>query len=493
MLELVKRAQNSLDRIAIRDPKGAYSYGELLSGSAQLAFQLLNGKASLDEARIGFMVRPGFNYVKTQWAIWRAGGIAVPICVSYPPPSIQYVLEDAQVSQIVAEEEFLDVLKPLSAQTGIPILGENIQAEPSGNLPEISSSGRAMILYTSGTTGKPKGVVSTHAAIQAQISTLVKAWSWEADDHILNILPLHHVHGIINVLSCALWSGACCEFLPKFDTEKVFEVFKKGDVNLFMAVPTIYYKLITYWDQLPVAYQMEISDKLSKFRLMVSGSAALPVSTLEKWKQISGHTLLERYGMTEMGMAVSNPYEGERKPGHIGQALPGVIIRLVNEDNQLVEEGQSGEIQVKGPNVFQEYWNKPEATKASFTEDGWFKTGDIAAYENGAYRILGRNSVDIIKSGGYKISALEIEETLRKYPSIKDCGVVGIPDDEWGEVVGAGLVAQEEIDTKALTQWLKEKLPGYKLPRRFMMLEDLPRNVMGKVTKKALTAMFVNG
>lgn len=493
MVELVKRAHTSLDRIAIRDPKGAYSYGELLSSSAQLAFQLLNGKASLDEARIGFMVRPGFNYVKTQWAIWQAGGIAVPICVSYPPPSIQYVLEDAQVSQIVAEEEFLDVLKPLSAQTGIPILGENIQAEPSGNLPEISSSGRAMILYTSGTTGKPKGVVSTHAAIQAQISTLVKAWSWEADDHILNILPLHHVHGIINVLSCALWSGACCEFLPKFDTEKVFEVFKKGDVNLFMAVPTIYYKLITYWDQLPVAYQMEISDKLSKFRLMVSGSAALPVSTLEKWKQISGHTLLERYGMTEMGMAVSNPYEGERKPGHIGQALPGVIIRLVNEDNQLVEEGQSGEIQVKGPNVFQEYWNKPEATKATFTEDGWFKTGDIAAYENGAYRILGRNSVDIIKSGGYKISALEIEEILRKYPGIKDCGVVGIPDDEWGEVVGAGLVTQEEIDTKALTQWLKEKLPGYKLPRRFMMLEDLPRNVMGKVTKKALTAMFVNG
>ncbi len=493
MLELVKRAQNSLDRIAIRDPKGAYSYGELLSGSAQLAFQLLNGKASLDEARIGFMVRPGFNYVKTQWAIWRAGGIAVPICVSYPPPSIQYVLEDAQVSQIVAEEEFLDVLKPLSAQTGIPILGENTQAEPSGNLPEISLSGRAMILYTSGTTGKPKGVVSTHAAIQAQISTLVKAWGWEEDDHILNILPLHHVHGIINVLSCALWSGACCEFLPKFDTEEVFEVFKKGDVNLFMAVPTIYYKLITYWDQLPEAERMEISDKLSKFRLMVSGSAALPVSTLEKWKQISGHTLLERYGMTEMGMAVSNPYEGERKPGHIGQALPGVIIRLVNEDNQLVEEGQSGEIQVKGPNVFQEYWNKPEATKASFTEDGWFKTGDIAAYENGAYRILGRNSVDIIKSGGYKISALEIEEILRKYPSIKDCGVVGIPDDEWGEVVGAGLVAQEEIDTKALTQWLKEKLPGYKLPRRFMMLEDLPRNVMGKVTKKALTAMFVNG
>lgn len=492
MLELVKRAHTSLDRIAIRDPKGAFSYKGLLSASEQLAHQLLRGKSSLEEARIGFMVRPGFTYVKTQWAIWRAGGIAVPICVSYPAPSIQYVLEDSQVSQIIAEEEFLDILNPLSEQTGIPILRETIQTEPSGNLPEVAVSGRAMILYTSGTTGKPKGVVSTHAAIQAQISTLVEAWGWEADDHILNILPLHHVHGIINVLSCALWSGACCEFLPKFDMEQVFEVFKKGDVNLFMAVPTIYYKLITYWDQLSLENQQEISSKLSKFRLMVSGSAALPVSTLEKWKQISGHTLLERYGMTEMGMAVSNPYKGERSPGHIGQALPGVIIRLVNETNELVEEGQSGEIQVKGPNVFHEYWNKPEATQATFTEDGWFKTGDIAAFENGAYRILGRNSVDIIKSGGYKISALEIEEILRKYPGIKDCGVVGIPDDEWGEVVGAGLVAEEEIDTQALTQWLKEKLPGYKLPRRFMMLEDLPRNVMGKVTKKALTAMFQN-
>ncbi|MEL6190530.1 MAG: acyl-CoA synthetase [Bacteroidota bacterium] len=493
MLELVNRAHTSLDRIAIRDPKGAYSYGELLSESGKLAHQLLQGKVSLEEARIGFMVRPGFNYVKTQWAIWRAGGVAVPICVSYPPPSIQYVLEDSQVSQIIAEVEFLDILNPLSEQTGIPILRETIQTEPSGNLPEVPASGRAMILYTSGTTGKPKGVVSTHAAIQAQISTLVKAWGWEAEDHILNILPLHHVHGILNVLSCALWSGACCEFLPKFDTEKVFEVFKKGDVNLFMAVPTIYYKLITYWDQLSLENQQEISRKLSKFRLMVSGSAALPVSTLEKWKRISGHTLLERYGMTEMGMAVSNPYKGERRPGHIGQALPGVIIRLVNEANELVEEGQSGEMQVKGPNVFREYWNKPEATQATFTKDGWFKTGDIAAFENGAYRILGRNSVDIIKSGGYKISALEIEEILRKYPGIKDCGVVGIPDDEWGEVVGAGLVAREAIDTKALSLWLKEKLPGYKLPRRFMMLQDLPRNVMGKVTKKALTAMFVNG
>lgn len=491
MIALIKRAQDFSTRIAVKDPQGAYTYGELLEASELLADQLLNGKSSLEEARIGFMVRPGFSYVKTQWAIWRAGGIAVPICVSYPAPSILYVLEDGQVSQLIAEEEFLPLLRPLSEQTGIPILGEKGQVGSPVTLPEVPPSGRAMILYTSGTTGKPKGVVSTHAAIQAQITALVDAWQWQAEDHILNILPLHHVHGIINVMSCALWSGACCEFLPKFQEEKIFDAFSRGEINLFMAVPTIYYKLIAYWESRTEKERKEVSTSLQTFRLMVSGSAALPISTLEKWKEISGHTLLERYGMTEMGMAISNPYEGERRPGHIGQALPGITVRLVNEENQEVKEGLSGEIQVKGLNVFTEYWQKPEATQATFTEDGWFKTGDIAVMDKGYFRILGRNSVDIIKSGGYKISALEIEEVLRKYPAIKDCGVVGIPDDEWGELVVAGLViAESELDEGDLSTWLKERLPGYKLPRKYLILDDLPRNVMGKVTKKALSAMF---
>lgn len=225
---------------------------------------------------------------------------------------------------------------------------------------------------------------------------------------------------------------------------------------------------------------------------MVSGSAALPVSVLEQWREISGHTLLERYGMTEMGMAISNPYRGERKPGSIGQALPGVQIRLADENGQIVPEGTPGEIQVKGPNVFSEYWGKLGETEKAFTADGWFFTGDIAVLESGSYRILGRNSVDIIKSGGYKISALEIEEVLRTHPMVKDCAVIGIPDDEWGEVVAAGIVSgNEPLNVEEIRNWLKGQMPAYKLPRQFMELEELPRNVLGKVTKNAIKDLFL--
>jgi len=491
MLSLIQCATKFPDRIAIQDSGGQYSFQDLLDRSAQLAGLLLGDLADLAEARVGYMIAPGYDYVLVQWAIWRAGGIAVPICVSYPAPSIQYVLEDAQISQIVATESFDDLLEPLSTKLSIPkiILSKSI-GKPV-QLPDLSMERRALILYTSGTTGKPKGVVSTHAGLEAQIKALVEAWEWQKEDHILNILPLHHVHGIVNVLCCALWSGACCEFLPKFDPKAIFEVFQKGSVNLFMAVPTIYYKLIAYFDTLDPETQTEISARLQRFRLMVSGSAALPVSTLEKWQVISGHTLLERYGMTEMGMAISNSYREARIPGCIGMPLPGVEVRLVNEQEELVQAGDSGEIQVKGANVFKEYWNKPEATKAAFTPRGWFRTGDIAALQNGVYKILGRNSVDIIKSGAYKISALEIQEVLRKHPDIQDCAVVGIPDEEWGELVAASLIANpDQVNLDDLKTWLKERLPSYKIPRKYIFQNDLPRNVMGKVTKHKLKDLF---
>ena len=208
-----------------------------------------------------------------------------------------------------------------------------------------------------------------------------------------------------------------------------------------MAVPTIYYKLIAHWENLNDEEKQQISNQLKKFRLMVSGSAALPVSVMEKWKTISDHWLLERYGMTEIGMAISNPYQGLRKPGHIGFPLPGVQVRLCDEQDNVVNANEPGEIQVKGDNVFSEYWNRKEATDKAFTPDGWFRTGDVAEVTDGYYKILGRNSVDIIKSGGYKISALEIEEVLRTHPQIKDCGVIGIANEEWGEVVAAVLVS----------------------------------------------------
>jgi malonyl-CoA/methylmalonyl-CoA synthetase len=360
---------------------------------------------------------------------------------------------------------------------------------PEKSLPVLDLSRKAMILYTSGTTNLPKGVVTTHANIKAQIEMLQKAWKWESKDRTLCVLPLHHVHGIINVVCCSLWAGAICIFFSRFEPEEVVELLEIPSLSVFMAVPTIYYKLITYIEGLSDRRADEIRGNLLKKRLMVSGSAALPVSVMEKWYNISGHWLLERYGMTEIGMAISNPYLGERKPGFVGLPLPTVDIRLVNDDGQ-ANTGEPGEIQVKGPAVFQEYWGKKEATEESFTEDGWFKTGDTAILLDGYYKILGRTSIDILKSGGYKISAIEIEEVIRQYDLIEDCSVVGIPNEEWGEIVGAAIILKNSIDMVAFQKWLAERLPKYKIPRSFRFLRELPRNAMGKVTKKDLLPLF---
>ena len=493
MLEIVRRAEDFNDNIAIISDGQKYSYRTLLYESRKVATALLQKSNDLDGQRVAFMVEPGFSYVKTQWGIWQAGGIAVPLNPGSPLSVQEYVIEDSQASIIIASPAYKSTLINYADKKEIILFTIDAFANAPGNLPDIQNDRPAMILYTSGTTGSPKGVVTTHANVEAQIRSLVEAWKWSSADSIVNILPLHHVHGIINVVSCALWSGASCQFLPKFDPGKIFDLILQGHVNMFMAVPTIYYKLIEYWEKLENEEKGKIAVALDKMRLMVSGSAALPISILKKWQEISGYTLLERYGITEIGMAISNPYDGVREPGHIGQALPNVQTRLVNEQEQIVNAGEQGEIQVKGPSVFKSYWNRSEATLEAFTADGWFKTGDIAIFNNGSYKILGRSSVDIIKSGGYKISALEIEEVLRTHPDINDCGVVGIPDEEWGEIIGAGLImASAYFDTEQLTVWLKNKLPGYKVPRLYLVLQDLPRNAMGKVTKKELKKLFNN-
>jgi malonyl-CoA/methylmalonyl-CoA synthetase len=494
MHQLFQKAYQNPSKIAIIDKNGSYTFGQLLSKSQQIAQQILAGEADLKEARVAFMVFPGFDYVATQWAIWQAGGIAVPLCISYPFPSLKYVLDDTAATVIITGDEYLEVLDPVRSVESIRFfqISDFSSAKESGSMPEIEPSRGAMILYTSGTTSLPKGVLTTHANIESQIITLVEAWSWTDSDHTVGILPLHHVHGIINVLSCALWSGASIHFLSPFDAEQLYDLFETGKVTVFMAVPTIYFKLISSFESFPKERQIQISGILAKFRLMVSGSAALPVTVMEQWHQISGHYLLERYGMTEIGMAISNPYSGERRAGHIGQALPGVEIRLVDESNKFVSAGEPGEIQVKGPGVFKAYWGKPDATEKSFTSDGWFKTGDIAVFDASYYKILGRDSIDIIKSGGYKISALEIEEVIRTHPQIKDCAVVGIPDTEWGELVVAALITVTDLNSKELATWLKERMPTYKIPRQFIQLDDLPRNAMGKVTKNELKKYFIS-
>ena len=483
---IFQRAQQHLTRTAIHSEGRTYSYKELIDSSHVLASILLNGSSDLQEQRVAFMVDPGFNYVKTQWAIWQSGGIAVPLCITHPLPSLYYVLEDTSASILVVSAHYAQQFSEYVQTLGIRLLiVEESNESPLAALPTIDSTRAAMILYTSGTTSLPKGVVTTHENLDAQISTLISAWEWNANDHIVCVLPLHHVHGIINVVSCSLWAGATCTFLSSFSAADVFELFKRGSVNVFMAVPTIYYKLISYWEQESEAEKKAITSSMQSFRLMVCGSAALPVSVMEKWQTISGHKLLERYGMTEIGMAISNPYSGDRRPGYIGQPLPGVEVMLADDNYNSVAPNEPGQILVRGKNVFQEYWKRPDETEKSFTKEGWFKTGDVAVVEDGYYRIMGRQSVDIIKSGGYKISALEIEEELRKHPAISDVAVVGIPDDEWGERIVAALVCKTEVAESSVdfSSWLRERIPSYKVPRLYKIVSELPRNAMGKVVK----------
>jgi malonyl-CoA/methylmalonyl-CoA synthetase len=290
---------------------------------------------------------------------------------------------------------------------------------------------------------------------------------------------------------CALSAGACCETMPVFDAGETWSRLVHRRLTLFMAVPTIYGRLIAAWDAAPAEEQAAMSGGCRTLRLMVSGSAALPADVRSRWRQLSGHSLLERYGMTETGMVLSQAVRDERLAGTVGTPLPGVEVRLVDEQTQDVAPGVPGEILVKGPGVFLEYWRQPGETARVFHE-GWFVTGDIAVQEHGQYRILGRRSVDIIKTGGYKVSALEIENVLCTHPAIHECAVVGVPDPDWGErvCVAAALARGSDLTLVALRQWAADQLAPYKIPRSLVCVPSLPHNAMGKVTKRAVAALF---
>lgn len=460
--------------------------------------------SAADDARIAFLIPPGFEYVAVQWGIWRAGGVAVPMAVSHPPFELEYVLDDAAPGALVAHSSLAERVASLAEARGIPVLdagriclidgaSEGDGTDPRGpSQSAVDAEQRALMVYTSGTTGRPKGVVTTHANIEAHVRSLVEAWGWTSEDEILLVLPLHHLHGMINVLTCALWAGACCQILPDFDADEVWERFARGELTLFMAVPTVYAKLIAAWAKADEPTKERWADGARGMRLMVSGSAALPVRVLEQWREITGHTLLERYGMTEIGMALSNPLHGERRPGHVGQPIPGLEVRRVDDQGREVTDPLiAGEIEVRGPSVFGEYWGRPEETSASF-RDGWFRTGDVAVVEDGHYRLLGRKSVDIIKTGGYKVSALEVEGIMLEHPAVLDAAAVGVPDPEWGETVCAAIEPQDlqDILPEEMFSWVRERLAPYKVPRQLRVVQRLPRNAMGKVLKDELRSYF---
>ena len=493
-IPLIRKAIEHPHRIAIRLESEHYTYADIVDRSETLAAELLSGSEDLEEARVAYLVPAGIHYVAAQWGIWRSGGVAVPLSLSAIDKELEYAIIDSRATIVVTTAELSSKLAALCAANSLRLVMVDglDQSAMKTALPEIQLNRRAMMLYTSGTTSKPKGVVTTHACVQAQIEALVEAWQWQPDDRIPLFLPLHHIHGIINVMSCALWCGAEIETFASFDRDVILQRIIENAYSVFMAVPTIYVKLIEAIECLPDSQRQPVVDGFAQMRLMVSGSAALPASVHETWTALTGQKLLERYGMTEIGMALSNSYTGERRPGSVGRPLPGVEVRLQSEDGvTITEENTAGEIQVRGPNVFLEYWNRPEAMDGAF-EEGWFRTGDIAVLEGGCYRIMGRSSVDIIKSGGYKLSALEIEAALLDHPAILECAVVGLPDATWGESVAAAVVLQSDqtLQLDSLRLWAKEKMSSYKIPHRMLAVSHLPRNAMGKVTKPDVLNLF---
>jgi malonyl-CoA/methylmalonyl-CoA synthetase len=481
------------DRTAIVSGASRLTYRQLDAAASRGAAALVDGRPDLAGARVAFWIHPSSDWTIVALAIWRAGGVAVPLAAASPPPEIEFVIRDADASIVVGGPASPDWLAPLAASAGARfVTTDALQALPGDAIgAPVAPDRPALILYTSGTTGRPKGVVTTHANVAAQTRSLVAAWGWTPDDRALLVLPLHHVHGIINVVTSALAAGAACEMLPRFDARPTWDRLASGDLSVFTAVPTIYHRLIAAWDAAPDIERRAWSDGARGLRLMMSGSAALPVGVLSRWREITGHTLLERYGMTEIGMGLSNPLAGSRRPGFVGAPLPGVAVRLVDETGTEVPAGTVGEVEVRGPGVFTEYWRRPDETRAAF-RNGWFRTGDVAVVEHGVYRLLGRTSVDIIKTGGHKVSALEIEEVVRQHPAVSECAVIGVKDDEWGERVAVvvELRAGGDLELAELQAWARTRFAPHKVPRDLRCVAALPRNAMGKIVKPDLVPLF---
>jgi malonyl-CoA/methylmalonyl-CoA synthetase len=469
-------------RVATHDPRGATTWAATVDAADRVASALLGGRRSLEGERVALLISPGADFVACFFGVLRAGGAVVVLSPLHPPPETRYFCEDAGVSTIVASADQVQRVEFLAPDRRVRLAGDLVSHEraPLPSMP--GGEAPALQLYTSGTTGKPKGAVITHANLATQQALLKDAWAWGDDDVLLHVLPLHHMHGLAIAMLSAVGAGACTRFLGAFEARASWSAM--ADATVFMAVPTIHAKLFAAFDAADAATRKTWARHGSALRLVTSGSAALPVTVGDRWRALSGAYPLERFGMTEIGVGTTNPLEAaRRRPGTVGPALPTVETRVVDD-----------ELWIAGPSVFAGYHGKPEATRESFvTEDGarWFKTGDTVAHDADGYvRILGRTSVDILKSGGYKLSALEIEEALRDHAAVAEVAVIGLPDETWGERVVACVVPREGRDAEctedALRGFAKERLAPYKVPRQVVLMRELPRNAIGKVVKPEL-------
>ena len=483
-----------LDATAIEDADsgGRYTWRDLERGTAMIA----NLLASLDlpeGSRVAVQTDKSVEALMLYLAVLRAGYVYLPLNTAYQAGEIEYFLGNAEPAVFVCTPQAFGVLSKLAFRAGVTHVF-TLGAERTGTLLERAAqqSDRhaparrgaddlAAILYTSGTTGRSKGAMLTHGNLLANARTLHDYWGWRSDDVLIHALPIFHVHGLFVASHSALLAGARMIWFARFDARAV--VARLPEASVFMGVPTLYVRLLA-----EPAFTRECCARM---RLFIAGSAPLQIETFDEFRARTGHTILERYGMSETVMLASNPCraeDGERRGGTVGFPLPGVGLRIRGDRGEPLPAGEIGGIEVSGPSVFKGYWRMPEKTADEFTTDLWFKTGDVGRIDADGYVTIVGRSKDLIISGGYNVYPAEVEGYLNEAAGVAESAVVGVPHPDFGEAVVAAVVprAGAALDADALIAALKTRIAGFKVPKRIFVVGELPRNAMGKVQKNLL-------
>lgn len=476
-----------------------YSWRDLERASAKMA-NLLSSLGLAPNSRIAAQVDKSPEALFLYLATLRAGYIYLPLNTAYQEAEIAYFIGDAEPAVVVCTPKNFGWVAQIAFKAGtqhVFTLGQHgydktpgsllTRAAPQSNQYQTASrepQDLAAILYTSGTTGRSKGAMLSHANLASNALVLQQAWRWHSGDVLLHALPIFHIHGLFVAVHGALLNGSKMIFLTRFDAAEVIHHLPRTSV--FMGVPTYYVRLLA-----EPAFNLA---SCARMRLFISGSAPLATETFNQFSERCGHTILERYGMSETAMLTSNPYQGARMAGTVGLPLAGVSVRVVQDDTtgSMCAVGQAGAVQVKGPNVFQGYWRMPEKTAEEFSADGYFKTGDIGVWnEHGYLSIVGR-SKDLIISGGYNIYPKEIELLIDALPGVLESAVIGIPHTDYGEAVAAIVIARAgaTLNPAAIIDTLKSRLAHFKVPKQVFLQNELPRNTMGKVQKNLLRARY---
>jgi malonyl-CoA/methylmalonyl-CoA synthetase len=482
-----------LDSIAIETDNGLnYSWRDLDRGTAMMA-NLLESLELEPGARVAVQVEKSVEAVMLYLATLRAGYVFLPLNTAYQSAEIEYFIGNAEPAVVVCSKKNFGWVSPLAFKAGAKavftldedrsgtLLERAVHCSDAHTVAERSADDLAAILYTSGTTGRSKGAMLTHGNLLSNAVVLKSYWGWKRGDVLIHALPIFHVHGLFVALHGALLNGSKMLWQGRFDPKWV--ISKLPEATVFMGVPTLYVRMLA-----EPSLQRQACNNM---RLFISGSAPLLIETFRDWQERTGHTILERYGMSETAMLTSNPYkakEGERRGGTVGFPLPGVGVRVRGDAGQDLPAGEIGGIEVRGPNVFKGYWRMPEKTREEFTSDGWFKTGDVGQIDKQGYVTIVGRSKDLIISGGYNVYPAEIEGYINDMPGVAESAVVGVPHPDFGEVGVAVLTLKSgaALEPDAVIASLKAKLANFKIPKRCYVVSELPRNTMGKVQKNLL-------